>query len=203
MRPARLLFLASGRGSNFGAVAQATQQGRLPNAAIVGLVCDRKEAAVLEIARQARIPTRLIDRDLFKTAAGKFDRVAFNQALEQAIADFQPDWVCLAGFMLLLGEALVERWKGKILNIHPSLLPAFKGLHAQKQALEAGVSVTGCTVHLVTAALDDGPILAQNTLAVLPGDTVESLSARLLPLEHQTYLQALNRLCADSAESPN
>jgi phosphoribosylglycinamide formyltransferase-1 len=121
----------------------------------------------------------------------------YEEALAAEIRRFSPDFICLAGYMLLLGEKIVREWSGRILNIHPALLPSFKGLHAQKQALEYGAQWTGCTVHFVTEALDDGPIVAQGIVEIKPEDSEDSLSERLLPIEHQTYVRALQRLTRD------
>lgn len=194
MKPQRLLFLASGRGSNFQAIARAVKEKRIPHAQIVGLISNRKEAGAVSIAKELGVPTHTLEKSAFRGSDGKWDRAAFEITLEKTIESYQPDWICLAGYMLLLGERIVERWEGKILNIHPSLLPKFKGLHAQKQALEAGERVTGCTVHLVTQEMDEGQIVEQASLEILSSDTDESLSARLLTLEHETYIRALIRL---------
>ncbi len=191
----KLLFLASGRGSNFQAIARAIGAGKIRNAQVVGLICNNADAPVLAIADKKGIPTTVLPKDQFRNAAGKWVRADFERALVQAIESYHPDYIILAGYMLLLGRETVNRWSGKIINIHPSLLPDFKGLRAQKQALDAGAKRTGCTVHLVTEALDDGPILEQSSLDILPGDTEESLSERLLPLEHATYVNAVDKLC--------
>lgn len=181
----RLIFLASGRGSGFAALIRAIQSGEL-KAQAVALICNRADAPVLKIAEDAGIPFHLI--------VGKGDRAAYELELEKTIADLQPDWVLLAGYMRILGGSIIQRWAGRIVNIHPSLLPEFRGLHAQKQALESGAKVTGCTVHLVTEGLDEGPTVEQSRVTIEPGDTVESLSARLQPIEHATYLRAMKKL---------
>ena len=185
--PKRLVFLASGRGSNFEAIARAIQAGEL-QAEASALICNRREAPVLKIAEGLGVPACLVDRKRFK------DRLAYEEELISMIETFDPDLVCLAGYMLLLGPKVVQRWKGKIVNIHPSLLPDFRGLNAQKQALESGRSETGCTVHYVTEGLDDGPIIEQSKIAILPGDTEQSLSERLLAVEHATYVRALRKI---------
>lgn len=192
----KLLFLASGRGSCFQAVAHAIGDASLAGAQIVGLICNKASAPVVDIAESRGIPTTVLSRELFMDSRGKWNRASYEQALVEAITAHAPDWICLAGYMLLLAPDTVRRWPGKIINIHPSLLPAYPGLHAQKQALEAGAKVTGCTVHLVTEGLDDGPIIEQTPVDILAGDTEETLSARLLPLEHATYVRALSKLCA-------
>ncbi len=195
MKPFRLLILASGRGSNFEAIAEAVKNGAIPKASVVGLITNRATAGAVSIAKNRAIPCRVLEKSNFLGPDGKWDRASFELALEREIENFSPDWICLAGYLLLLGERIVGRWKGKVLNIHPSLLPHFKGLNAQKQALEAGEKRTGCTVHVVTPELDDGPILGQKSLEILASDTVESLTTRLRPLEHATYIEVLARLC--------
>jgi phosphoribosylglycinamide formyltransferase-1 len=192
----RLLFLASGRGSCFRAVCDAWKRGDLPQAEIVGLLCNKPQAPVLAIARDRGVASKLVATAEFKVQ-GKLDRATYEEALAAEIRRFSPDFICLAGYMLLLGEKIVREWSGRILNIHPALLPSFKGLHAQKQALEYGAQWTGCTVHFVTEALDDGPIVAQGIVEIKPEDSEDSLSERLLPIEHQTYVRALQRLTRD------
>ncbi len=193
MTTRRLLFLASGRGSCFRAVVEAQRRGELPRVEIVGLICNKDRAPVLGIAAELGIASSLVASSGFRTG-GKPDRAGYETALAAEIRRYRPDYLCLAGYMLLLGPGLVREWAGRILNIHPSLLPSFKGLHAQRQALDYGAQWTGCTVHFVTEALDDGPIVAQGLVEVRPDDTEDSLSARLLPIEHQTYVRALERL---------
>jgi phosphoribosylglycinamide formyltransferase-1 len=191
----KLLFLASGRGSNFEAIAKAIHEGTLTDVQPVGLISNVADAPVLQIAKRFHVPTTVLSKDMFRDSRGKWNRPGYELALGESIAAHAPDWIVLAGYLLLLGAETVNRWNGQIVNIHPSLLPAFRGLHAQKQALEAGVCWTGCTVHLVTEGLDEGPILEQTPLEILPEDTEESLSRRLLVTEHETYVRALARLC--------
>jgi phosphoribosylglycinamide formyltransferase-1 len=195
MKETRLLFLASGRGSNFAAIADAVKRGEIPNAKIVGLLAN-KPAAALELAQARGVSAQLVEAAKFRRADGKWDRAAYEEALDAEIRKREPDLICLAGYMLLLGKKIVSQWAGRIVNIHPSLLPSFKGLNAQQQAVDYGVRWSGCSVHLVTEDLDAGPILEQSILEVLPEDTGESLSQRLLPLEHQTYVRALKKLCS-------
>lgn len=195
MKQTRLLFLASGRGSNFAAIADAVSRGEIPDAKIVGLLAN-KPAAALDLARARGVSAQLVEASEFRRPDGKWDRSAYEEALCAEIRKRQPDLVCLAGYMLLLGKKIVSEWAGRIVNIHPSLLPSFKGLNAQQQAVDYGVRWSGCSVHLVTEDLDAGPILEQSILEVLPEDTGESFSQRLLPLEHQTYVRALKKLCA-------
>ena len=149
------------------------------------------DAGGLAKARQLQIPTLAIDHKPF----GK-DRAAFESALQKALETARPDIICLAGFMRILTPAFTARWEGRMLNIHPSLLPKYKGLHTHARALEAGDTEHGCTVHEVTAALDDGPILGQARIAVRAEDTPDTLAARLLPLEHALYPAVLARFAA-------
>ncbi len=192
----KVLFLASGRGSNFKALAQAIQAGTIRNAEIAALVSNRKDAPALEIAQRLGVPTTVLDQSTFRGKSGKFDRESYSLALADTLTAYAPDWICLAGYMLLLPPEIVHQWPSKIINIHPSLLPLFPGLRAQAQAIKAGAKETGCTVHLVSEEMDAGPILEQSTLKVEPNETEESLTERLLPLEHQTYIRALEKVCS-------
>jgi phosphoribosylglycinamide formyltransferase 1 len=180
----RLGVLISGRGSNLQAIIDAIGDGRLP-ATIALVISNRADAAGLQRARGAGIETlHLNPRDYP-------DRDAYDAAIVQALVASDVDLVCLAGFMRLVGPRLLEAFPNRILNIHPSLLPSFPGLDAQRQALEHGVHITGATVHLVTSELDGGPIVAQAAVPVLPGDTVDTLSARVLIEEHRIYPEAI------------
>lgn len=152
------------------------------------VVSNDPSAGGLAKARELGIATAAVDHREF----GK-DRKAFEDVLHQTLDQAQPDFICLAGFMRILTEDFIARYEGRMLNIHPSLLPKYKGLHTHQRALDAGDTEHGCTVHEVTAALDDGPILGQARIAVQGGDTAESLAARLLPLEHALYPQVLRR----------
>ena len=149
------------------------------------------QAGGLAKAREMNIPTLAIDHKPY----GK-DRAAFEDALQKALEIAKPDIICLAGFMRILTPEFTAKWEGQMLNIHPSLLPKYKGLHTHARALAAGDAEHGCSVHEVTAALDDGPILGQARMAVLDGDTPETLAARLLPLEHALYPAVLRRFAA-------
>jgi len=189
----RIVVLASGRGSNFEAIVNAIKQGPLTHLEIVSLISNRPEAKALQTAKDFGIPTFILESKKYKKA-GVFLRTEYDKDLKQLLLSLDPDWICLAGYLLLLGPEIVEEFSGKILNIHPSLLPQFKGLNAQRQALQAGESMTGCTVHLVTAELDAGPAIIQKTVPILPDDTEESLSQRLLPIEHEAYVEALKKL---------
>ncbi len=182
----RLVVMCSERGSNFSAIAAAVQSGVLPHCQVVGLITPNPKAQVLERAKQLEVPSFIVDR--------KDDPSSYEVRLQQQIEELNPDFICLAGYMKIIGNRLLERWPRQILNIHPSLLPAFRGLHAQRQALESGVKQTGCTVHFVNAELDGGPIVLQTPCEILPGDTEATLSERLLPIEHVTYVQALKKL---------
>lgn len=185
----RVVVLASGRGSNFAAIAAAVQSGGLPNVELVSLICNRSKAGALGIARDLGLPVSII-------LGNKRLPDAYNDELLGELRRLKPDLICLAGYMKILPPSTVREFQGKILNIHPSLLPKYKGLQAQKQALEAGETKTGCTVHWVTEELDGGPMIEQDTIEILPGDTEESLSTRLRPVEHRTYIKALQKITA-------
>ncbi len=188
---ARLAVLLSGRGSNFAALAAATARGEIPGAEIVLVASDRAEAAGLARARELGLPTAAIP------AAGEPSREAHEEKLAAALAEVGAEWICLAGYMRLLSPGFVRRHRQRIVNIHPSLLPAFPGLHAQRQALEHGVRVSGCTVHLVDEGLDSGPIVLQRAVPVEDGDDEETLSARILVAEHRAYPEAMRRLLTE------
>ena len=180
----QLGVLISGRGSNLQSIVGAIRDGRL-DATISIVISNRSDAPGLVRAREAGIETRWIDpRDYG-------DREAYDRAIVARLRERQVDLVCLAGFMRLVGAPLMDAFPNRMLNIHPSLLPAFPGLNAQRQAWEHGVGVAGATVHLVTPELDNGPIILQATVPVLPEDTVETLSARILVEEHRIYPEAI------------
>jgi phosphoribosylglycinamide formyltransferase 1 len=176
-------ILLSGRGSNFEAIARNVAAGRIP-AQIVLVISNREEAPGLALARSLGLDARWIP------SKGK-DREAYDREVVGALQKSQVDLVCLAGFMRVLSPVFVRAFPGRILNIHPALLPAFPGLDAQKQALEAGVKFSGCTVHLVDEGVDTGPIIRQAVVPVLENDTVETLSARILKEEHRIYSEAI------------
>ena len=184
MATPRLGILISGRGSNLQSIIDAVAARRL-DATIVVVVSNRGDAAGLERARAAGIETAVLSHRNFPT------REAYDRALAHEMKARAVEWVCLAGFMRLLSPAFIDAFPNRILNIHPSLLPAFPGVDAQRQAIEHGVKVTGATVHLVTADLDAGPIVLQTSVPVLPGDTPDTLSARILIEEHQLYPEAI------------
>lgn len=181
-------ILISGRGSNMAALVQAAAAADFP-AEIAVVISNTPTAAGLAIARQAGVPALAIDHRAF----GR-DREAHERAIDAALLEHRVQIVCLAGYMRLLTSWLVGRWAGRMLNIHPSLLPALPGLHTHAQALAAGHSVHGCTVHLVTEIMDAGPILAQQAVPVLPGDTEAALAKRVLAAEHRLYPAALRSL---------
>jgi phosphoribosylglycinamide formyltransferase-1 len=180
----RLGVLISGRGSNLQALIDAVGDGRL-HAAIAVVISNRADAAGLARARQAGIETLCIDHREFRSR-DEHDRAVAHQLQARDVG-----LVCLAGYMRLVGAPLLEAFPNAILNIHPSLLPAFPGVDAQRQALEHGAKVSGVTVHLVTAELDGGPIVIQRTVPVLDGDTPDTLSARILAEEHRAYPEAV------------
>lgn len=187
--PLRVVVFASARGSNFAALADARRRGELP-IDIPALLSDRPAAPALELARAAGIDAiALKPRDYANRA--DFDRAIFDRA-----AQFAPDLIVLAGFMRVIDPAVVEPWVGRMINIHPSLLPKYPGLRTHARAIEAGDAEHGSSVHYVTPELDGGPVIAQASLPIAPGDTPESLAARLLPLEHR-LLVATTRLIAD------
>ncbi|WP_159888197.1 phosphoribosylglycinamide formyltransferase [Paenibacillus puerhi] len=182
--PFRIAVFASGSGSNFQAIADAVKAGRL-DVTIELLVCDRPQAKVVERAREAGIPVFTFNPKEYAS------RQAYEQEILRQLQDKQVELVVLAGYMRILTEVLVEAYWGRMLNIHPSLLPSFPGLHAVRQALAHGVKVTGVTVHLVDGGLDSGPILAQRALAIENGDTEEDLEKRIHPIEHDLYPQVI------------
>lgn len=194
-RRVRLVVLASGRGTNFSAIASAVNAGKIPGATLVALVTNNPAAKAIERAKAVGVPVHVVDSQTFRRN-GKLDRDAYERKLVETLDRLAPDLVCLAGYMLILGPRFLGAFPERVLNIHPSLLPAFPGLRAQRQAIEAGARVTGATVHFVTADLDDGPIVAQNEIPVLEGDTETTLAERLLPVEHRTYVEALQRLAS-------
>jgi phosphoribosylglycinamide formyltransferase 1 len=183
-------ILISGRGSNMVALADSVRDNRIEGARIAVVISDREDAAGLIHARDRGIETVVIKRQNRK-------RDDHDQEIIKTLESFKVDLVCLAGYMRLLSSKFIDAYKGKILNIHPSLLPAFPGLDAQKQALEYGVKWTGCTVHFVDETLDGGPIIEQRVVPVFDNDTEESLSARILIEEHCVYSEAVARVMRD------
>lgn len=186
----RLAILLSGRGSNFVALADAVDSGKIPDARVVAVVSDNPEAPGLAVARGRGLAAHAIPREEGMTRSVHESRV--RRILDAA----RPDLVCLAGYMRILSPELVEAYRGRILNIHPSLLPKYPGLHVQRRALESGERESGCTVHYVDVGIDSGPIIVQRRVPILPGDTEESLSARILEQEHLAYPEAVNAALA-------
>lgn len=182
-----LVLLISGRGSNLQSILQAEREQGW-GICVRGVISNRADAAGLEVARAFGVPTQVIAHADFAS------REAFDQALAEAIDALQPDVIALCGFMRVLGAAFVDRFAGRLVNIHPSLLPAFTGLRTHARALEEGVKWHGATVHLVSNALDHGPILAQAAVPVLDGDTAETLAARVLLEEHRIYPPAVRAM---------
>ncbi|MCF3945330.1 phosphoribosylglycinamide formyltransferase [Acidiphilium sp. AL] len=189
----RVGILISGRGSNMQALIRAAEAADYP-AGIALVISNRADAVGLDIARQHGVPALAIPGRDFGA-----DRAAHEAAIDAALRDAGCEIVCLAGYMRLLTPFLVHNWAGKMLNIHPSLLPAYPGLDTHARALAAGAKIHGCTVHLVTETVDDGPILAQAAVPVLPGDTEQSLAARVLAQEHRIYPAALASLTGAAA----
>ena len=180
----RIAILISGRGSNMVALADAVRKGTIPNAEIAIVISDKPDAAGLELARERGIETLAVER-------GGRTRAEQDREIVLALAARQIDLVCLAGYMRVLSSEFIDAYRGRVLNIHPSLLPTFPGLDAQRQALEHGAQVSGCTVHFVDETLDGGPIVAQREVPVHENDTAESLSARILVEEHKLYPEAV------------
>jgi phosphoribosylglycinamide formyltransferase-1 len=191
-----IVILISGRGSNMEALIAARDAGQLP-VNIAAVISNRPEAKGLETAGRAGITAHYIDHKAF---AG---REAFDAALAECIDQFNPDLVVLAGFMRILSEGFVRHYEGRLMNIHPSLLPSFPGLHTHQRALEEGVRIHGCTVHFVTPTLDHGPVIIQAAIPVLDGDTEESLAARILIQEHKVYPQAVRWFAEDKLTLEN
>ncbi len=182
-------ILISGRGSNMAALIDACARADFP-AEVVLVVANNADAGGLSRAAAADIETQVVDHREFA------NRAAFEDALDAALRAAGVELVCLAGFMRLLGAEFLRRWHDRVLNIHPSLLPAFRGLHAHEQAIDGGVRISGCTVHIVRPEMDAGPIVVQAAVPVAADDTAETLAARVLAAEHRIYPQAL-RLMAE------
>src|SRR5258708_4202314 len=189
---ARIGIVISGRGSNMVALADAVRDQRIPNAEIAIVISDKPNAAGLDKAKERGIETLVIER------RGR-PRAEHDREIIAALGAKNIDLVCLAGYMRMLSPEFITAYRRRILNIHPSLLPAFPGLDAQMQALEYGVRISGCTVHLVDETLDGGPVIAQRTVPIHETDTVESLSARILAEEHRLYPEAVSAVLAQVA----
>ena len=186
----KLAILLSGRGSNFKAIVEAVDRGLIP-AEIVGVISNRPDAPGLEEARRRGISAYAVDH------RASSNRASHDQKILEVLRGIGAQWVCLAGYMRLLSPAFIAAYRSRILNIHPSLLPAFPGLEAQTQAFDYGAKVAGCTVHFVDEKLDSGPIVAQDVVMVEEGDTAASLSARILEREHLLYPESLRRLFSE------
>lgn len=184
MTKPRVAVLISGRGSNMMSLLEAASVPGYP-VEIAAVISNRPDAHGLARAQAANIPTRTVDHKAYA------DRTSFDAALDAVLEDEQVDFVCLAGFMRLLTAEFTRKWYGRMINIHPALLPSFKGLHTHERALEEGVRIHGCTVHFVTPEMDVGPIIMQAAVPVLDGDTPETLGARVLAQEHIIYPAAL------------
>jgi phosphoribosylglycinamide formyltransferase 1 len=180
----KIAVLVSGRGSNLQAIIDSIEKGYIKNAAINVVISNKANAYALERARNHGINTVFLD-------PGEYDRDEYDRAILNVLNRYDTDLLLLAGYFRLLGNEIIQIYRNRIMNIHPSLLPAFKGLHAQKQAFEYGVKVAGCTVHFVDEGLDSGPIILQKCVPVLPGDTEETLTARILEQEHIIYPEAV------------
>jgi len=185
-----LVVLISGRGSNLKAILEAIKSGKI-NAKVSLVLSNKKDAKGLEIAKEYGIKTKFIDPSFFETRRG------YDIYIAELIKKENPDFVVLAGYMRILSDEFIDAFEGKIVNIHPSLVPAFQGKNAQKQALDYGSLITGCSVHFVTKELDNGPVIVQAVVPVLPDDTEESLSNRILEFEHKIYPQAIKWLVED------
>jgi phosphoribosylglycinamide formyltransferase 1 len=185
----RVAILISGRGSNMMALVEAANAPDFP-AQIVSVIANRPDASGITWAKARGIAALVIDHKAYTT------REAFEAALHQALVDAKTDIVCLAGFMRILTGSFVEKWQGRMVNIHPSLLPSFRGIYTHEQALAAGVKIAGCTVHFVVPDLDAGPIIAQAAVPVEDTDTAGTLAARILTVEHRIYPQSLRRLAS-------
>ncbi len=185
----RVAVLISGRGSNMMSLVEAADSSDYP-AEIVSVISNRPQAPGLEWAAGRGIPTAAIDHTAFKT------RDEFDAELDRTLTQAEPDIIACAGFMRLMTPSFVMKWQDRMINIHPSLLPLFKGLHTHQRAIDAGMRISGCTVHAVRPEMDEGPILGQAAVPILPQDTAETLAARILTAEHKLYPQVLALLAS-------
>ena len=192
----RTAVLISGRGSNLASLIEAASAPDFP-ADIVLVISNKADAGGVSIAERADIPTKVISHKDYAS------REEFDAAIDAALHEEDVSLVCEAGFMRIHSEWFVKRWEGRIINIHPSLLPAFPGIRVHEQALAAGVQISGCTVHFLTAELDSGPIIAQAAVHVLPNDTADTLAARVLAQEHKLYPQALKLVASGKVTLEN
>jgi phosphoribosylglycinamide formyltransferase-1 len=184
----RVGVLASGRGSNFAAIVRKASAGYFAKASLQYLICNVSTAGALEVAQKANIPCQAMRQRDFESPQ------AYESAIVQAMDSVGIEWLVLAGYMKIVGPTILDRYKNRILNIHPSLLPSFPGLHAQEQAITHGVRISGCTVHLVDGGLDSGPIIGQRSVEVLETDTAADLADRILVQEHELYSECLKRV---------
>ncbi|WP_208431412.1 phosphoribosylglycinamide formyltransferase [Bartonella doshiae] len=180
----KVVVFISGNGSNMVALAQASKQKEYP-AEIVAVICDKSHAGGIEKARINNLPLHVVERKNYPS------KEVHEEAILTVLAQYHPDFICFAGYMRLVSPHFIRLYKERILNIHPSLLPSFKGLNTHERVLQAGVKITGCTVHLVTEEMDAGKILAQAAVPVYPNDTANSLAQRVLKAEHKLYPKAL------------
>ena len=188
---AAIVILISGRGSNMKSIVEAVKSGSL-DVTVAAVISNRPDAAGLLYAQQQNIPTAAIDHTQFES------RQSFDHAMAKKIDHYSPKLVVLAGFMRILTTEFVEHFAGKLINIHPALLPKFKGLNTHQRAIDAGEKEHGASVHIVTAELDDGPVVLQARVAVLEGDTEQTLAARVLEQEHTLYPKAIAQLIAEN-----
>ncbi|MGD8316664.1 MAG: phosphoribosylglycinamide formyltransferase [Myxococcales bacterium] len=188
-----VVVLVSGRGSNLRAILEAIEAGTC-TASVVGIISDRKKAKALELASTRGIPTRVV------ALRKGDDRELWNERLAAEVGAFAPDLVVLAGFMRVLGPPLLERFPGRIINVHPALLPSFAGHSGPRDALDAGVRITGCTVHVVDAGVDTGPIIAQAAVPVLRDDTADSLHARIQLQEHRLLPRIIHQIAVGAIQ---
>ncbi len=185
-----IVILISGRGSNMEAIVRTFKQEKW-DARLSAVISNRDDAAGLGFAGKAGIPTRVVSHKEYP------DRESYDAVLQKTIDEYQPDLVVLAGFMRILTTGFVEHYTGRMINIHPSLLPSFRGLHTHRQAIDAGVRVHGATVHFVTPELDGGPIIAQAIVPVFPGDDEDALAGRVLEQEHRIYPRVVRLIVED------
>lgn len=194
MRKKVVSFLASGRGSNFQAVARKIQSGEIAYAELGILICDVSDAKALEIARDYGMKAHFVD------PKGYASRVEHEKAIVQLLKEANTDLIVAAGYMRILTPYFVGEYKNRIINIHPALLPSFPGVHAQKQAFDYGVKITGCTTHFIDEGTDTGPIIMQKAVPVEPDDTAESLAGRILKEEHVILPLSVDLFCRDKLE---
>lgn len=192
----RIVVFASGRGSNAAALIDACHLGDI-DGEVMALVTDNPQAGALQMAAVKGISSVVFSPQRFVS------KVDFEEAILDYLSQLQPDLICLAGYMRLIGASLLQVYRGKIMNIHPSLLPAFPGLHAQEQAWNAGVKVSGCTVHFVDEGMDTGPIIAQTAVSLIDCHDAEEVAKKILTVEHPTYIAAVAAFCREELKQEN